>query len=447
MGEAKPILMPKLGQTVEESTILKWHKSEGDAISKGDVLFEIETDKAVLESEAFSEGTLLKIIVQEGETVPVQSTVGFIGEEGDAIPEVKQPPKPSGKDEKKEKQAPRKSKQAAAERPAPSPTPEPQGKEVPREPETFRPDRKFISPRARKLCQEKMISCDPIPGSGPNGRVIERNVQQYLEDRDYDSIRISPAAAKIAKKEEVDILEIEGSGDGGKIVVEDCERAVKEKPRPMSKMRQIISDRLSQSFRETPHFFVTVSVDMTGVLEERKRRKAADEETVYSVTDHVMLAVVRSLKEFDEVNSMTPDGKNVKWNSRVHLGLAVDIEQGLVVPAIRNADQMDVQQLHDSAKDLVQKAREGRLTPEEMTGSTFTISNMGMLGIDEFTAIINPGEGAILAVASTQPTPVVREGDVVVRDVMKMTLSADHRIIDGATGASFLNAIKERLES
>jgi len=433
--------MPKLGQTVEESTILKWHKAKGDKISKGDVLFEIETDKAVLESEAFSDGTLLKIVVTEGETVPVQSTVGFIGEEGDNIPEIKEAPKPKAEAPKKE--APKKTARPTTSAPSPAPQ---STEQADTQPQTMHPDRKFISPRARKLCSEKVVSFNTIPGTGPNGRVVEKDVLAYLEEKGYDSIRISPAAKKIAAKEDLDILEMSGSGEQGKITVADCERAVKEKPRPMSKMRQVISQRLTQSFRDTPHFFLTVSVDMTGLIKERKRRKAEKAENVYSVTDHIMLAVVQSLKEFEALNSMTPDGKSIKWHSKVHLGLAVALDRGLVVPVVRNADDMDMDQLHDTAKSLVAKARDGKLTPEEMTGSTFTISNMGMLGVDQFTAIINPGEGAILAVSSTKPTPVVKDGEVVVRDVMKITLSADHRIIDGATGAKFMNAIKDKLE-
>jgi len=436
MGVAKPILMPKLGQTVEESTIVKWQKSEGDQITKGEVIFEIETDKAVLESEAFNEGTLLKILVPAGKSVPVQSVVGFIGEPGDEFPEIKQPEPPK---KKPAKEKPRKApvKSATATPSAAKPSVE--------EAAPAAPPHKAVSPRARRLCREKLISSDPIDGSGPNGRVVERDVLAYLDQKGYESISITPAARNIAEREELDILEIEGSGDDGKILQSDCERAAKEKPRPMSRMREVIAERLATSFRDTPHFFATVSVDMTDLIEKRKRAKESGE-AAYSVTDHIMHAVIRSLKEFDDVNSMTPDGKSVKWNSRVHLGLAVALDHGLVVPVIRDADDLDLAQIHDAAKSLVTKARDGKLTPEEMTGSTFTISNMGMLGIDQFTAIINPGEGAILAVASTVKTPVVKDEEIVVRDIMKMTLSADHRIIDGATAAKFLNSIKSKLE-
>ena len=192
-----------------------------------------------------------------------------------------------------------------------------------------------------------------------------------------------------------------------------------------------------------PHFYVTVSVDMTELVALRTRLKEAG--AAYTVTDFISQAVILALKEFTDVNSTT-DGKTIRWNSHVHLGVAVSLEQGLVVPVIRNADELTLAELNARAKDLAVKARDGKLTPDEMTGSTFTISNMGMLNVENFTAIINTGEAAILAVSSTLPQPVVRDGKVVVRQMMKMTLSSDHRIVDGALAARFINAIKSKLE-
>jgi pyruvate dehydrogenase E2 component (dihydrolipoamide acetyltransferase) len=211
----------------------------------------------------------------------------------------------------------------------------------------------------------------------------------------------------------------------------------------MSRMRQVIAARLTESFTTTPHFFVTVAVDMTELVNFRSELKAQG--ASYTVTDFIAKAVALSLVEFPIVNSTT-DGQNVRWHSKVHLGLAVNLEQGLVVPVIRDADELSLAEVHDRATELVAKARAGKLTPDEMSGSTFTISNMGMLDIENFTAIINPGESAILAVSSTLKQPVVKDGQIVVRDIMKMTLSSDHRIIDGATAARFANAIKQKLE-
>jgi pyruvate dehydrogenase E2 component (dihydrolipoamide acetyltransferase) len=225
--------------------------------------------------------------------------------------------------------------------------------------------------------------------------------------------------------------------------VRDVETALRERPRPMSRMRQIIAQRLTQSVLTSPHFFVTVAIDMTGLLSYRKELKARGLE--FTVTDFVLEAVILALQEFPIVNSVT-DGKSARWNSAVHLGLATSIDEGLVVPVIRNAADLGLRELHDTAAGLAKKAREGKLLPDEMTGSTFTVSNMGMLGVENFTAIINPGEGAILAVASTLETAAVREGKVVPRSIMKITLSADHRLVDGAVAARFVNAIKIKLE-
>ena len=266
-------------------------------------------------------------------------------------------------------------------------------------------------------------------------------MRAYLDAQGYDKLRITPAAKELAKKEEIDILTLRRGGE--RITVEDVERAIAEKPKPMSKIRQIIGQRLTQSIVTQPHFFVTVSVDMTDLVGLRARLKEAG--APYTVTDFISLAVVLALKEFPDVNSTT-DGKTIRWHSRVHLGVAVSLEQGLVVPVIRDAGEMTLAEISAASKAMAEKARTGKLAPGEMSGSTFTISNMGMLDVENFTAIINTGEAAILAVSSTLPQPVVRDGQVVVRQIMKMTLSSDHRIVDGALAARFINAIKQKLE-
>jgi pyruvate dehydrogenase E2 component (dihydrolipoamide acetyltransferase) len=450
---ARPITMPKLGQSEEVGTLVRWRKKVGDPVAKGDILFEIETDKALLEVESFFEGTLLKTVVQEGSTVPINTTVGFVGDPGEVIPEVAAPspefrkphpvaastvvPSPAALSPSRGMAEARFERPAAhvgaVREPPLHPTPS-----VMAAPEVFR-----ISPRAAKLARESAINPTSIVRTGPLGRIVERDVRKYLESKGYDRLRITPAAKRLAAKENIDVLTLDGQNGQGRITVAVVERAIAEKPQPMSRMRQTIASRLTESFTTTPHFFVTVAVDMTELVNFRSELKAQG--APYTVTDFIQKAVALSLVEFPVVNSTT-DGKNVRWHSRVHLGLAVNLEQGLVVPVIRDAEELSLAELHDAATELIAKARAGKLTPDEMGGSTFTISNMGMLDIENFTAIINPGESAILAVSSTLKQPVVKDGQVVVRDIMKMTLSSDHRIIDGATAARFANAIKQRLE-
>jgi pyruvate dehydrogenase E2 component (dihydrolipoamide acetyltransferase) len=462
----RPITMPKLGQSEEVGTLVRWRKKVGDPVAKGDILFEIETDKALLEVESFFEGTLLKTVVQEGATVPINTTVGFVGDPGEAIPEVVARTWPSSSaalvpPPEARKQEPPSVTREAPQRPASLPTRampqarferplpvgaalvtaqgQPQGLPLRGPvPEVFR-----ISPRAAKLAKESAINPSPIVGTGPSGRIVERDVKSYLESKGYYRLRITPAAKQLAAREGIDILSLGPADPPCRITVARVERAISEKPKPMSRMRQVIAARLTESFTTTPHFFVTVAVDMTELVNLRSELKAQG--TSETLTDFIVKAVALSLVEFPIVNSTT-DGKSIRWHSKVHLGLAVNLEQGLVVPVIRDADELSLAELHDRASELVAKARAGKLTPDEMSGSTFTISNMGMLDIENFTAIINPGESAILAVSSTLKQPAVKDGQIVARDIMKMTLSSDHRIIDGATAARFANAIKQKLE-
>jgi pyruvate dehydrogenase E2 component (dihydrolipoamide acetyltransferase) len=427
---ATPIIMPKFGQMTEESTIVEWFKKEGDKVAKGDMLFAVETDKSVMEVESFQEGTLLKIAVKPGVAVPVQSVVGFLGDPGEAIPEVTAPaPAPN---------------LAKASAPAPTPSPAVTVTAAPvvvAQPPA-EPRKAPVSPRARALARDCAIDPSPIRGTGEGGRIVERDVKAYLDAKGYNKLRISPAAKRLAVNESIDLLSIEVPD--GRIGIEEVQRAVAEKPVPMSRMRQVIAQRLAMSAATAPHFYVTVETDMGEVLAARARLKA--EGASLSINDFIAHAAVATLKEFPQFNSAT-DGKTIRWKSRVNLGLAVSLEDGLVVPVIRSADEMTLAELGAQAAALAAKARAGSLTPDEMSGSTFTISNMGMLDVENFTAIINPGEAAILAVSSVIEKPVALQGKIVVRPMMKMTLSSDHRLIDGAAAARFVNALKKRLES
>lgn len=441
MAQAQPVLMPKFGQMVEESTILTWQKKEGDKVATGDILFEIETDKANMEVESFLDGTLLKVLVKEGQTVAVQTPVAFVGNPGDSIPDVKIELLTPGE------------KKAAEDRPAgaaAAPTtvveagPWPVAAvAAPQAPAPVVPGNLLISPRAARLAREKVIDPSHIKGSGPCGRIVEKDVVAYLDKQGYSNLRVTPAALKLAAKEKIDILATRGSGIGGRIDVADIHRAMAERPKPMSKMRQTIAQRLTQSFTSTPHIYVTVDADMTDLMAFRATLKASG--MSYTVTDFIMKAVIQGLVEFPDVNSST-DGRSVRWHSRVNLGLAVSVDKGLVVPVVRDAQTLSLAELHDRAAELATRARDGKLLPDEMVGGTFTISNMGMMNVENFGAIINPGESAILAVASAAKKPAVKGDQVVVRSMMKMTVSADHRIVDGALAALFVNSIKTKLE-
>ena len=455
---AQAVIFPKLGQTMEEGAIVKWLKKEGDAVAKGDILFEIETDKANLEVESFFEGVLLKIYVREGITVPVNTVVGYIGAAGEKVPD--QPPAPEAAPAPAPAaaapEAPAASPAPAAPAAAPAPAPvapapaaasapQPSAKPaVQPAPAPTPAKRLVISPRARACARAACIDPARIKGTGPNGRIVEKDVLAFLSAANYDALRITPAAKRLAAEHEIDILSVRGSGDGGRIMVEDIERAQRRKPVTLSRMRQIIACRLVESKQTIPHFYVTVKADITDLMAFRADLKAQGRS--YSVNDFVLEAVILSLEEFPVVNSVT-DGVTVSWRGDVDLGMAVSVDNGLVVPVIHAAQTLTLAELNAQAKALAEKARTGKLLPDEMVGSSFTVSNMGMMNVDQFTAIINPGEAGILAVSTGRQVPAVVNGEIKIRTMMAMTLSVDHRIVDGSVGAQFVNAIRSKLEN
>lgn len=460
---AKQVPIPKFGQTVETVSLVAWHKAEGDTVAKGEVLFEVETDKAVLEVESQFEGTLLKIAIPEGaEDVAVMSIAAVIGAPGEEIPKIQQPKaEPAAAPDATAAAEPQPSKPARATAAAPREHGQPAGpapvEQSPTPAAAPQPDagavaaptkRHRTSPRARRFAKQFLVKLDEIEqisGSGPGGRVVERDVRGHLEASGYFERKITPAAANLAREFGLSLLDIEPTGATGRVTLADVRRAEAEQPKPMSKMRRTIARRLQQSKQQAPHFYVTVRVDMTDLGVYRQALK--DSGIGLSFNTFVLKACAGALAEFPQVNSFTPDGINVTWHSAVNIGMAVDVDNGLVVPVIPNVDTMPVDEIQAAAGELAEKARNGKLLPDDMQGATFTVSNMGMLGVDSFTAIINPGESAILAVGSIIPTPVVgQDRQVVVRDIMKMTLSADHRTVDGAMAARFANAIKRRLE-
>jgi pyruvate dehydrogenase E2 component (dihydrolipoamide acetyltransferase) len=374
-----------------------------------------------MDVEAFEEGVLLKRVVEEGQTVPVNSVCAYIGEPGEAIPEaavrteaaVGGPPAPATTIPLREVTAT---------------TVSPVGRDV--------SGHLRISPRASRLAAESGVDPRTIVGTGPEGRITERDVRATVEAA---AARAAAALAPIAAP----VVPVPPRPAQSAPVPSSFEDGDEGRPRQMSRMRRVIAERLTLSATTVPQFTVTVAVDMTRLLSLRAELKGAG--TALTVTDFIVSATAQTLVEFPDVNSRT-DGVSV-WPGRgVHMGLAVSLPDGLVVPVIRDADHRSLGDLHVRASELAEAARNGTITPDDMSGGTFTISNLGMFGVDEFCAIINPGESAILAVSSVVPTPVVVGDGIGIRQIMKLTLTADHRLVDGELAARFLNALRRRLQ-
>lgn len=396
------IEMPKLSDTMEEGVIAKWNVQEGDKVESGDVIAEVETDKATMEVEVFDAGTILKILVDEGEAVPLGQIMAVIGEEGENISDILEGAG-SGDDETKEEPADEK---------AETETEEPQ-KEEAKEPETQQSSadgRIKASPLARKMAEEQGISLSDVKGSGPQGRIIKQDIEGY-----------EPSATTAAA-----------------VSHEDKEHRV-------TQMRRTIARRLSESKFGSPHFYETVEIDMQPVWDARKKLNEVSESKI-SFNDIVVKACSMALRRHPAVNSSWHEDKIIEHGD-VSIAVAVGIDEGLLTPVIRHTDQKGLQQIADEGKELVEKARNRKLQTEEMEGSTFTVSNLGMFGIEEFTAIINPPNACILAVGAIREVPVVENGEITIGKRMKVTLSSDHRIVDGVLAAKFLNTLKGMLES
>jgi len=409
---AVAIRMPMPGQMTEECTMLEWYKVEGDTVSKGDPLFEIETDKSNMEIEAFDEGTLLRIDAPVGATVPVEAIVAWIGQPGEDLPA----PEPAASAAPVAAPAePAVEPAAAAAAAAPTPAPALVAAPAAAAPEPGK--RMAISPRASRVAAELGVDPRSVTGTGPGGRIVERDVRAASE---------APTATAAALAAAPPPAPTNVVGEGEKL----------------SRMRQTIARRLTEN-TSVPTFTVTVAVDMTELLAYRAQLKAAGSRI--SVTDFVHVAVVQALGEFPMINAST-DGLTVWKHEHVHLGVAVSVPTGLLVPVVRDADMLSVKGLHDKTAETVAAARNGALTPEALSGSTFSVSNMGMFGVEQFTAIINPGESGILAVSSVGAEVRAYGGGMAIRQMMRITLTADHRLVDGAIGAEFVNAVKRRLE-
>lgn len=417
------VTMPRLSDTMEEGTVASWLKKEGDQVEEGDILAEIETDKATMEFESFYKGTLLHIGIQEGETAKVDSLLAIIGPEGTDVSRVIDGAKSGGskKQAAKKEEAPKKEEKSAKAEPKKE---EPKQKEEPKKQEskpastnTSSSDgRIFASPLAKKLAEEKGIDLAKVSGSGENGRVVRKDIENY-----------TPAA----------------SGGGVQQFVATGEESYEDVNN--SQMRKAIAKSLGKSKFTAPHYYLNVEFDMENMIAFRSQFNQLPD-TKVSFNDMIIKAVAIALKQHPQVNSQWFDDK-MRLNHHVHIGVAVAVPDGLVVPVVEFANEKSLQQINAEVKELAGKARNKKLKPEEMQGSTFTISNLGMFGITNFTSIINQPNSAILSVGAIIEKPVVKNGQIVVGNTMTLSMACDHRTIDGATGAQFLQTLKTYIEN
>lgn len=431
---ANKIIMPKQGLQMTEGTIIKWLAKEGDKVLKDEPLFEMETDKLTITIDASEGGTLLKIVRGEGETVPITETIAIVGEPGEDVSALLGGSSTAAPAEQAQTVA-----VTAAPAVAPSAVAAPADGRV------------FISPRAKMVAEEKGIDYKTIRGTGTDGMIVERDVLAYAAS----APAITPLAKKVAEIGGVDTSTVAGTGAAGKIVKEDILRAIEAKKAgaaggrkgtivPFKGMRKVISDRMLESLNTNAQTSHRISVDMSEATRLREAYKKADKKI--SFNDIVSLAVCRALLDFPAMNAeITSEG--ILQKDYVNLGVAVAVDNGLIVPVVKDADLMNLEQLSLMTKELADKAKTGKLLPDDYTGGSFTISNLGMFGLDSFVAIINPPEAGILAVGRIAKQAVVTSDDeIVIRPMMELTLSYDHRVVDGAPAAQFLARVKQYLE-
>lgn len=402
------IIMPKMGDAMEEGTLVRWLKQEGEAVREGEPIAEIATDKATIEIEAPGSGILKEIRVAEGAVVPINTPLAYIVGEGESLPEAETAPKSAS------------SPQTEA---PPTPQPTPAKAETPTPADNDRPK---ASPLARKIAQEYGIDLRRIKGSGPQGRIVERDVLAYL-----DSLKTEPTPTPAPIP----------------TVAPSPTPAMTGRIEPLSRLRQITAQRTTEAKQTIPHFYLTMEIDMEEALALRAKLNQADETLKVSVNDLVVKACALALEKSPIVNASFQNNQLV-YPEGIHIGIAIAVDEGLLVGVVRSCEQKSLRRIAQESQSLIHKAREGKLMPDEMTGNTFTISNLGMFEIEEFSAIINPPASAILAVGAVKKVPVVAEdGSIVARARMRVTLSCDHRVLDGATGARFLQELKRVLEN
>lgn len=435
---AEVVLMPKLSDTMTEGVVAEWHKKVGDQVESGELLAEIETDKATLEFESFYDGVLLHIGIQKGESAPVNDVLAIIGEKGEDVDAIlaeaekdkgdKAPKKEESKQEEanqekaesKEKETKEDTEKASKseDKSSSDQAKEEKPKETSSASSSSDDGRIFASPLAKKLAEEKGIDLNLVKGSGENNRIVKRDIENYVP---YERPEGAPAARTAPVGEESYTEE------------------------NVSQMRKTIAKRLAESKFTAPHFYLTLEIDMDQAIAARKSINAQDDVKV-SFNDMVVKSVAMALRKHPTVNSAWM-GDKIRRNEHIHIGVAVAVEDGLLVPVVRFADTKGLTQIGTEVKDFAQKAKSKKLQPEDWEGNTFTISNLGMYGIEEFTAIINPPDSCILAIGGIKQVPVVKDGAVVPGNIMKVTLSCDHRVVDGASGSEFLNTFKQYMEN
>ena len=429
---AEIIRMPKMSDTMEEGVIATWLKKVGDDVKSGDILAEVETDKATMELESYDDGTLLHIGVKDGDSVPVDGVIAIIGEKDENVKSILEELENNSSEED-------------------DPKPE----------ENFQPD---------DTPEETEIHKEDIETSFDKGDVEEDiAIEDSSNNSDLSDSRVkaSPLAKKLADEKGISLSNIKGSGDGGRIVKQDIENYSDIKSSeseskkqditlptiyseesyeeiPVSQMRKTISKRLAESKFSAPHFYLTMEINMDNCIEGRKKINETSEIKI-SFNDIILKACAVALRKHPMVNASFLTDK-IRVNNHVHIGVAVAVDEGLLVPVIKFADNKSLSHISTEVKMLANKAKNKQLQPSEWEGNTFTISNLGMFGIDEFTAIINPDDSCILAVGGIKNTPIIKNGEIVPGNIMKVTLSCDHRIVDGALGASFLQTLKELIE-
>jgi pyruvate dehydrogenase E2 component (dihydrolipoamide acetyltransferase) len=425
------IKLPQLGQSVEEAAVTQWFKHEGDTVAAGDALFAIQTDKAEIECESTAAGVSRKILVQPDVMVPVMTVVALVGDAGEPLPDLSRYAVGGSAAAPSAEAAP------VAETPAPAmPTPT-----TTTAPSGTAP----ASPRARRKAQELGVDVTQVVGTGVGGRIMEEDVVAYAAA--HPATKATPTAKRVAQNEGIDLAQVAGSGPHGKIMKADVQAAMQSNvpaPKgavPLSPMRRIIAQRMVESKFTAPHYYVTVEVDMAAAKSLREKPKGFKP----SYNDIVMLATVKAIRQHPAVNARW-FGDAIELVDEVNLGFAVALPQGLIVPVVKRAHQMSLEGISDATRALSEKARTGKLLPDDYQGNTFTISNLGAFGVDHFTAIINQPDSAILAVGQIKDRVVVIDGGMHIRPIMKLTLSSDHRVIDGAVAAQFMGTLKQILE-